>query len=99
MILPGIHQDHNLSRRYLFPDSLQDVAQLGQVDFYEGGSYPEISGDGWLVDGLGGILLHRVPVIFHIRFGLGRRTDTKFNRVKAVLLVKSPTVCIDLERI
>jgi hypothetical protein len=52
-----------------------------------------------MVDSHGGILLHRIPVIFHIRFGLRRRADTKFNGAEAVLLVERTTIGIDLDRI
>jgi hypothetical protein len=95
----GFHHDHDFRRSDFLSDGLQVAAQLRQVYFYERGTYPEVGGDGRMVDGHGGILLHHIPVIFHIRFGFGRRADTEFDSAKAILLVESPTSGIDLERI
>ena len=52
-----------------------------------------------MVDSHGGILLHRIQVIFHVRFGLRLRADSKFNRTEAILFVKGAAIGVDLERI
>ena len=63
------------------------------------GTHPKVSGDSRLINGHDGILLHRTPVIFHVRLGLRGWANPEFDRAKAVLLVKRSAISIDLKRV